>query len=244
MRTVGVLPGARAGRGGKLPSLEDLCVQSAIDNLQHLGDVGQTDLSLLAKILPHCTPEQLHRIETSSGRRDLSSITNELWCKFYTRKFGPENVNLVLERMKKKKVSFKWHLLYQAKIREQEEVQKKCVDRLKQLYMKADIQKQSRQTQMCTKVPPSKKRRFESGGGSTNQFSHIKGRLMKKARMEFAASNEARMSKTNHRPIPTKVISQKPTLLTPSRVQNPALKSDNATGHKLNTARMGLAKQA
>lgn len=220
-----------------MPSLEDLCVQSAIDNLQHLADVGYTDISLLAKILPHCTAEQLHRIESSSSRRDLTSITNELWRKFYSRKFGPENVNIVLERMKKKKVSFKWHLLYQAKLKEQEEVQKKGIDRLKQLYKEADNKKQSRQTQMCTKVPPSKKRRsFESGGGSTNQFNNIKGRLMKKARMEFAAS-EAKMPKPISRPLPPKFVSQKPTL-TPSLVQKSTSKSDNASGHKSYTAGM------
>eukprot|EP00250_Pteridium_aquilinum_P027988 c3635_g1_i1 orf=395-1126(-) len=243
MRTMGFLPsGARASRGGKVPSLEDLCVQSAIDNLQYLSDVGHTDISLLAKILPHCTAEQLHRIESSSSRRDLTSITNELWRKFYSRKFGVENVNLVLERMKKKKVSFKWHLLYQAKLKEQEEVQKKCVDRLKQLYKEADIQKQSRQTQICTKVPPAKKRRsFESGGGSSNQLSHIKGRLMKKARMEFAAS-EAKLPKASTRPSPPQLVSPKPRLLTPHG-QNPTLNSNNATGLKSNTARMmGHAK--
>lgn len=237
MRTLGFLPsGARASRGGKVPSLEDLCVQSAIDNLQHLADVGHTDINLLAKILPHCTPEQLHRIELSSSRRDLTSITDELWRKFYSRKFGPENVSIVLERMKKKKVSFKWHLLYQAKLKEQEEVQKKGIDRLKELYKEADNKKQSRQTQMCTKVPPSKKRRsFESGGGSTNQCSHIKGRLMKKARMEFAAS-EAKMPKPISRPLPPKFVSRKPTS-TPY-VQKSTSKCDNASSHKSNTARM------
>ena len=57
----------RVRRREKPPSLEDLCVQSAIDNLQFLADVGETDINLLAKILPHCSPEQLHRIETTSS---------------------------------------------------------------------------------------------------------------------------------------------------------------------------------
>lgn len=219
------------GKGGKVPSLEDLCVQTAIDNLQYLADVGHTDISLLAKILPHCTPEQLHRIETSSCRRDLTSITNDLWRKFYSRKFGPENVNIVLERMKKKKVHFRWHLLYQAKVKEQEEVQKKGVDRLKQLYKEAGDKKQSRQTQLCTKVPPTKKRRgFESGGGFTNECSHIKGRLMKKARIEFAAS-VSKMPKPISRPLPPKAALQRPKSI-------PFFQSNTSAGNKLNTATM------
>lgn len=243
MRTLGFSPsGARAGRGGKVPSLEDLCVQSAIDNLQHLGDVGQTDLSLLAKILPHCNADQLHRIETSSSERNLSSITNELWCKFYARKFGHESVNLVVERMKKKKVSFRWHLLYQAKLREQEEVQKKCVDRLKQLYKEADIQKQSRQTQICTKVPPSTKRKsFQSGGGSSNQFNHIKGRLMKKSRIEFAAS-EAKVPRSNAQQLPSKVLPQRPRAL-PLPTQRSASRTDNASVSKPNPAGMAWLRK-
>eukprot|EP00249_Psilotum_nudum_P015415 c25316_g1_i1 orf=385-1143(+) len=177
-----------------IPSLVDLCIQSAIDNVQFLGDVGQTDVSLLRKILPHCTTEQLLRIETSSIGRDLSSITDELWRKCYARKFGPENVEAVMKRMKKRGVSFKWKLLYEAKMREQEEVQKQYVDRLKQLYAEAEIKKQSRQIQICTKVPPIRKRkRCDMGGsGSSNCFSDVKGRLMKKAKMEFSLS-EARM---------------------------------------------------
>lgn len=209
MRTLGVLPSL--AKRNKLPSLLELCIQSAIDNLQYLGDVGQTDLTFLHKILPHCTPDQLHRIETSSSGRDLSSITNELWHKFYLLKFGPENVKLVVERMKKRRISFKWRLLYQAKLQEQEEVQKKCVDRLKQLYVEADIQKQSRQIQLCSKVPPTgKRRRCELGGGSSNRFAHVKGRLMKKARMEFAASNEAKNAKIKNRSMLPKVNVQQP----------------------------------
>ncbi|KAI5074106.1 hypothetical protein GOP47_0010067 [Adiantum capillus-veneris] len=171
--------------------------------------------------------------------RDLSSITNELWRKFYSRKFGPESTNLVMERMKKKKVSFRWHLLYQAKLREQEEVQKKCVDRLKQLYKEADIQKQSRQTQLCTKVPPSTKRKnFQSGGGSSSQFNHIKGRLMKKSRIEFAAS-EAKMPRSNSQGLPSKVLSQRPGSQ-PFTTDKSGSRSGNATILKPTSARTAV----
>lgn len=48
------------------PSLVDLCVNTAIDNLRYLGDVGETDLYLLDRILPHCTLDQLMHVEKSS----------------------------------------------------------------------------------------------------------------------------------------------------------------------------------
>lgn len=50
-------------------SLLELCVRSALDNLQYLGDVGETDIQLLKRILPHCNAEQLNHIESSSTVR-------------------------------------------------------------------------------------------------------------------------------------------------------------------------------
>lgn len=47
-------------------SLLELSVRKAIDNLQYIGDVGETDIQLLKRILPHCTAEQLGHIETST----------------------------------------------------------------------------------------------------------------------------------------------------------------------------------
>lgn len=47
----------------KTPSLVDLCVKTAIDNLRYLGDVGETDSDLLERILPHCTLDQLQHVE-------------------------------------------------------------------------------------------------------------------------------------------------------------------------------------
>jgi hypothetical protein len=54
------------------PSLVDLCVNTAIDNLRYLGDVGETDLYLLERILPHCTLDQLMHIEKSSQVRSAA----------------------------------------------------------------------------------------------------------------------------------------------------------------------------
>lgn len=51
------------------PSLIDLCIKTAIDNLRYLGDVGETDIDLLGRILPHCTIDQLMHIEKSTEVR-------------------------------------------------------------------------------------------------------------------------------------------------------------------------------
>ena len=48
------------------PSLVDLCVRTAIDNVRYLGDVGETDSHLLECILPHCTIDQLLHVEKST----------------------------------------------------------------------------------------------------------------------------------------------------------------------------------
>jgi hypothetical protein len=58
-----------------LPSLVDLCIKTAIDNVRYLGDVGETDINLLDRILPHCTVDQLMHIEKSSEvRRPVLSL--------------------------------------------------------------------------------------------------------------------------------------------------------------------------
>ena len=54
----------------KAPSLVDLCVQMAVDNVRYLGDLGETDLHLLDRILPHCTVDQLRHIEDSTEVRE------------------------------------------------------------------------------------------------------------------------------------------------------------------------------
>lgn len=52
-----------------LPSLVDLCIKTAIDNVRYLGDVGETDINLLDRILPHCTLDQLMHVEKCSEVR-------------------------------------------------------------------------------------------------------------------------------------------------------------------------------
>ncbi|MBA0683221.1 hypothetical protein Goari_024893 [Gossypium aridum] len=122
----------------KTPSLVDLCVRTVIDNVRYLGDVGETDSHLLERILPHCTVDQLLHVETSTKGRDLSSVTDKLWKNFYELQFGRESMKIVIERMKLKKVSFRWRQLYEAKLKDVQEAENKAIDRLKQLYKKED----------------------------------------------------------------------------------------------------------
>jgi elongin-A len=174
-------------------SLLELSVRKAIDNLQYIGDVGETDIQLLKRILPHCTAEQLNHIETSTKGRDLSPVTDELWRKCYGRKFGNDAVDMVQERMSKRNCKFKWRQLFQAKVREQDEIQKKGVNRLRELYKEQNTQKESRQMKPVDLKPPESKRVRRTGpGGSSGPSSKItKGRLMQKSRVDFAKSNQA-----------------------------------------------------
>ncbi|XP_038725602.1 uncharacterized protein LOC120016760 isoform X2 [Tripterygium wilfordii] len=131
----------------------------------------------------------LMHVEKSTVGRDLGPVTDKLWKNFYERQFGRENTDLVVERMKQKNVSFRWIQLYEAKSKDMTEAMNKSVDRLKQLYKDEDARKQKRTIQLCSKVPPSSKRRFfgESGPGN---LSHIKSNLMRKAKSEFLNSRE------------------------------------------------------
>ncbi|KAL0301393.1 UNVERIFIED_CONTAM: hypothetical protein Sradi_6416100 [Sesamum radiatum] len=125
----------------KAPSLVDLCVQLAIDNVRYLGDVGETDFHLLDRFLSHCTLDQLTHIENSTEGRDLSPVTDKLWKKFYKLQFGADSTNTVVERMKLRKVTFKWRQLYEAKVKEREEATQKSLDRIKQRYQEEDASK-------------------------------------------------------------------------------------------------------
>ncbi|KAL2937492.1 Transcription elongation factor B polypeptide 3, partial [Bienertia sinuspersici] len=174
----------RVGKG-KAPSLLDLCVQTAIDNIRYIGNVGPVASDLLERILPHCTVEQLMHIENATSERDLSPETDKLWKKFYEAQFGARSVEMVVERMSKFKVAYNWRQLYQAKLKDQDEAKKKSVERLAQLYKTENARKQSRQIQICAKVPPSsKKRSFGGGFGDSSTFSSVKSSIMKKAKVE------------------------------------------------------------
>uniref|UniRef100_A0A1D1YEG3 Elongin-A n=2 Tax=Anthurium amnicola TaxID=1678845 RepID=A0A1D1YEG3_9ARAE len=185
------------GSGWEVPSLLRLCIQTAIDNVRYIGDVGETDITLLKDILPHCTLDQLAHIEKSTEGRDLSAVTDSLWKRFYEGAFGVESVNLVVKRMKENAVVFKWRLLYEAKAKEREAAQKKIAGQLKQRYAEEEKKRQSRQIQVVDKKPPSTcKRMFSGGNESCYNVSNIKGSLMKKAKLEYLNSHEAKIHAT------------------------------------------------
>lgn len=177
--------------GLEAPSLVKLCIQTAIDNIRYISDVGETDMDLLKEILPHCTVEQLAHIEMSTEGRDLSSVTDSLWKRFYGQAFGPESVDVVIKRMKQKSVRFKWRLLYEAKCKEREEAQKKAGEQLKQRYAEEQKKKQSRQIRVVDKKPPASNRRVFSGG--SYGLSNVKSNIMKKAKIEYLNSHEAKV---------------------------------------------------
>ncbi|KAK4714530.1 hypothetical protein R3W88_020437 [Solanum pinnatisectum] len=176
----------------KVPSLVDLCVQTAVDNVRYLGDVGETDTHLLERILPHCSLEQLTHVENLTEGRDLSQVTDRLWKRFYQIEFGDKSINQVVERMKKVKVTFKWKQLYEAKTEEMEETQQRSFKRIKELYQNENAKRQSRQVRVCTKVPPSSNKRSFYGSGLGSNFGNTKSPLMKKAKIEFVNSREVK----------------------------------------------------
>ncbi|KAJ4832365.1 hypothetical protein Tsubulata_035168, partial [Turnera subulata] len=73
--------------------------------------------------------------------RDLTQITDKLWLRFYEKQFGEKNTNIVVERMRRTKVLFTWRELYEAKLKDMAEAEKKAAARLRQLYKKEDDSK-------------------------------------------------------------------------------------------------------
>ncbi|KAG9454524.1 hypothetical protein H6P81_007428 [Aristolochia fimbriata] len=149
-------------------------IETAIDSLRYMGDVGETDINLLKEILPHCTAEQLMHIENSSKGRDLSSVTDTLWKKFYEQHFGEESINLVLNEMKQQGVLvFKWKQVYEDKMSAREAAQQKSLELLKKRYAEERAKKQSRQIKLYDeKIPAARssccKRGFSAAGSSTS----------------------------------------------------------------------------
>ncbi|PRQ33471.1 putative RNA polymerase II transcription factor SIII, subunit A [Rosa chinensis] len=162
----------------KLICLDERWVSIAIDNRDDLGDVGSLHFKFLEQVLPHCSKDQLVHIEKSTKGKDLSPITDKLWKKFFERDFGVKATDEVIEKMKVKKVSFKWSELYHAKLKRMEEAEKEAGERLKNLYQKESARKRSRQVRVLDKVPPSSSSNKRSG-------SNAGSKLMKKVRKEY-----------------------------------------------------------
>ncbi|PRQ58803.1 putative RNA polymerase II transcription factor SIII, subunit A [Rosa chinensis] len=161
---------------GRLIRLNDHWVSIAIDNLDSFGDVGYLDFRFLDQLLPHCSKDQLIHIEKCTKDTDLTPITDKLWKKFFERDFGGKATDEVIEKMKIKKVSFKWSELYQEKSKRLEKAEKEVGVRLKKLYEKEAARKQSRQVKVLDKVPPSSSTNNRNG---SNKDSKLMSRLRK-----------------------------------------------------------------
>ncbi|TVU42974.1 hypothetical protein EJB05_09401 [Eragrostis curvula] len=166
-------------------SLVELCLRTVIDNLRYVGSVDGVEMELLKRILPHCTLEQLTRIE-SRTQMDLSPITDPLWKRFYQRQFGEDHTNGVIMKMKARPDKhYKWKDLFRVKNEKQQEMEDMMVERFTKKFQAEKAEKQSKQIKLCTKVPPSSKRSFFGGSGPSNlSNSNYKSSILKKARIE------------------------------------------------------------
>lgn len=199
-----------------VPSLVDLCVQTAIRYVRYLGNVGETDYHLLDRILPHCNIDQLAHIERSTEGRDLSPVTDKLWKSFYQRQFGEKNTNHV-EKMMRKGKTYLWKHLYEAKFEQEEEAKERSFERIKDLYKKQEAEKQNRQIKICTKIPPSKCKRSFYGGGSN--VYNTKSTVMKKAKLDYLRSPEFK----NLAAMKNKAVQRTSSVFSPKKPGGPAL---------------------
>uniref|UniRef100_A0ACD6AGR1 Uncharacterized protein n=1 Tax=Avena sativa TaxID=4498 RepID=A0ACD6AGR1_AVESA len=131
--------------GRKPPSLLELCIRNVIDNLRYVGSMDGVEMQLLKRIMPHCTLEQLTRIE-SRTEMDISPVTDVLWKRFYQQQFGEENLNLVVKKMKQSGARYKWKELYKAKTEKQKEVEEVMAARLRKKYQAQKAGKERMQT--------------------------------------------------------------------------------------------------
>ncbi|XP_047080373.1 uncharacterized protein LOC124691143 [Lolium rigidum] len=177
---------------GRAPSLLELCVRKAIDNLRHIQSVDGVDTPLLRRILPHCDLEQLTRIESRTAT-DLTPVTDVLWQGFYRRQFGEEHTGRVVDRMQRAGARYKWKDLFKAKTKQQKEVEDRMVEALTSKCRARNAERQSRAIKRFTKVQPrsSCKRSYFGGGSGMSSGSGYKNPLVKKARMEV--DNRAKM---------------------------------------------------
>ncbi|KAD2805986.1 hypothetical protein E3N88_39363 [Mikania micrantha] len=66
----------------RIPTLVDLCVHKAIDNVRYLGDVGVPFRTVFTTL--YC--RTVMHIEDSTKDQDLSPLTDKLWKKNFTPK--------------------------------------------------------------------------------------------------------------------------------------------------------------
>ncbi|XP_038885873.1 uncharacterized protein LOC120076176 [Benincasa hispida] len=183
-------------------------INEAIDSLRFLGDVGDTDLHVLERILPHCTVDQLMHIENSSKGRDLTPVTDKLWKNFYEKKFGKNDSDLVIKKMKYKKESFKWKQLYEAKM---EALEKKAMEieaRYKQNCQKENARKQSRKIIFCEDVSSSNNKKRRSEGTIKSECNTTESKILKKPNREaqMCQVSSGGTTKPGHRTKQSKIL--------------------------------------
>ncbi|XP_047080157.1 uncharacterized protein LOC124690873 [Lolium rigidum] len=181
---------------GKAPSLLELCVRKAIDNLRHIQSVDGVDTPLLRRILPHCDLEQLTRIESRTAT-DLTPVTDVLWQGFYRRQFGEEHTDRVVDRMQRAGARYKWKDLFKAKTKQQKEVEDRMVEALTNKCRARNAERQSRAIKRFTKVQPSScKRSYFGGRSGMSSGSGYKNPMLKKARMELTTREAKKKGRT------------------------------------------------
>jgi elongin-A len=216
---------------GKAPSLLELCVRKAIDNLRRIESVDGVDTPLLRRILPHCDLEQLTRIESRTAT-DLTPVTDVLWQGFYRRQFGEEHTSRVADRMRRAGARYRWKDLFRAKTKQQKEVEDRMVEALTNKCRARNAERQSKSIKRFTKLQPSSCKRsyFGRGPSGISSRSGYKNPMLKKARMEvdIRAKMEApfcRRSTTSHgQPMRTMTIrrpNSTSTITKPTAVNRP-----------------------
>ncbi|KAH9573678.1 hypothetical protein CY35_01G013100 [Sphagnum magellanicum] len=99
------------------PSLLELCIRTACENVAHIGDVGSLPTQFVSRILQSCSgADQLRHIEVSSKRSDL--VTDELWRGWFANDFGTTCAEYIMhtgERLGPANPTPKWRRLYDEK---------------------------------------------------------------------------------------------------------------------------------
>ncbi len=101
------------------PSLLELCIRTACENVAHIGDVGTLPAQFVSRILQSCSGvDQLRHIEASSKRLDLSQVTDDLWRGWFAKDFGTTSAEYIMhtgERLGPANPTPKWRKLYDEK---------------------------------------------------------------------------------------------------------------------------------
>jgi elongin-A len=101
------------------PSLLELCIRTACENVAHIGDVGSLPTQFVSRILQSCSgADQLRHIEVCSKKLDLSQVTDGLWRRWFANDFGTTCAEYIIhtgERLGPANPTPKWRRLYDEK---------------------------------------------------------------------------------------------------------------------------------